>query len=560
MGDIIDPFCPISLKKLYLKVVEDKEKIEKLVEKLNFFIEEKNKNISESNVKRQTSTITGAAIKAGVESLLENGGRVMVFTPNPCNHGYGACSSNREIFEKEKDPLKSNPFYPQHEKFVEVGEKASNNRIVIDQFIFMSISFDLSTFSVASNLSGGQIEFYNYSTDQSVVNSNYEKLHYDLTRILTRPNYYDCKFMLRFTVGVDCVEILGPFNKKLGEAFQLGGCDPDYCYFYNMRLNEYFKNGQIVDIQLVVLFDDNYSNRYLRIFNYSFEISSEVGKIFTNAEVDSISKAMIYKEISLIYRTDFKSVRNNLENKIINSFKYYRVKEKSSTPSNQLILPVSIRYLPLYVDSFLKTGILSNQNKPEMLNLLIYIMNKLLRDPIYGTTKFLYPKFYRIDNIEGEQTINGMTINNIGLINEKYNIIQKPVLLRLSKDLIDFDCAYLIDNGCYIYLFIFNQIEGQFYKDLFGVETFEEANNLEISNLDEENQSDLNQRLLNIISQLRKENNGYVQPIRLFFFEEKGINNPILVNLLKEDKIDEYDNYPAYLCNLHKEIQERIDD
>ena len=560
MGDIIDPFCPISLKKLYLKVVEDKEKIEKLVEKLNFFIEEKNKNISESNVKRQTSTITGAAIKAGVESLLENGGRVMVFTPNPCNHGYGACSSNREIFEKEKDPLKSNPFYPQHEKFVEVGEKASNNRIVIDQFIFMSTSFDLSTFSVASTLSGGQIEFYNYSTDQSVVNSNYEKLHYDLTRILTRPNYYDCKFMLRFTVGVDCVEILGPFNKKLGEAFQLGGCDPDYCYFYNMRLNEYFKNGQIVDIQLVVLFDDNYSNRYLRIFNYSFEISSEVGKIFTNAEVDSISKAMIYKEISLIYRTDFKSVRNNLENKIINSFKYYRVKEKSSTPSNQLILPVSIRYLPLYVDSFLKTGILSNQNKPEMLNQLIYIMNKLLRDPIYSTTKFLYPKFYRIDNIEGEQTINGMTINNIGLINEKYNIIQKPVLLRLSKDLIDFDCAYLIDNGCYIYLFIFNQIEGQFYKDLFGVETFEEANNLEISNLDEENQSDLNQRLLNIISQLRKENNGYVQPIRLFFFGEKGINNPILVNLLKEDKIDEYDNYPAYLCNLHKEIQERIDE
>ena len=246
-------------------------------------MKKKNKNISESKVKRQTSTITGAAIKAWVESLLENGGRVMVFTPNPCNHGYGACSSNREIFEKEKDPLKSNPFYPQHEKFVEVGEKASNNRIVIDQFIFMSTSFDLSTFSVASTLSGGQIEFYNYSTDQSVVNSNYEKLHYDLTRILTRPNYYDCKFMLRFTVGVDCVEILGPFNKKLGEAFQLGGCDPDYCYFYNMRLNEYFKNGQIVDKQLVVLFDDNYSNRYLRIFNYSFEKSCEVSKIFTNA-------------------------------------------------------------------------------------------------------------------------------------------------------------------------------------------------------------------------------------------------------------------------------------
>ncbi len=559
MGDITDPFCPISLKKLYLKVNDDKERIEKLIEKLNYFIDEKNKNISELKGKREISTITGSAIKSGVESLLENGGRVMIFTPNPCNHGFGACVS-RSLYDKEKDPLKSNPFYPQHEKFVEVGEKAANNRIVVDQFIFMSSSFDLSTFSVVSNLSGGQVEFYNYSKDPSVVNSNYEKLHYDLTRILTRPNYYDCKFMLRFTVGVDCVEILGPFNKKLGEAFQLGGCDPDYCYYYNMRLNDYFKNGEIIDIQLVVLFDDNYSNRYLRIFNYSFNISCEVGNIFTNAEVDAISKAMIYKEISLIYRTEFKNVRLNLENKIINSFKYYRIKEKSSTPSNQLILPVSVRYLPLYIDSFLKTGILSNKNQPEMLNQIIYIMNKLLRDPIYSTTKFLYPKFYRIDNIDGEQIINATKIENIGLINQKYNIIQKPVLLRLSKDVIDFDCAYLIDNGSYIYLFIFNQIEGNFYNDLFGVQTYEEAKDLGISNLDEENQNNINQRLLNIISQLRKENNGYIQPIRLFFFEENGINNPILANLLKEDKIDEYDNYPAYLCNLHREIQERISD
>ena len=186
-------------------------------------------------------------------------------------------------------------------------------------------------------------------------------------------------------------------------------------------------------------------------------------------------------------------------------------------------------------------------------------MNKLLREPIYSTTKFLYPKFYRIDNIEKEQTnINNYRIENIGLINEKYNIIQKPLLLRLSKDVIDFDCAYLIDNGCYIYIFIFNHIEGNFYNDLFGVSTFEELKNLEDVILDEENQSDLNQRLLNIISQLRKENSGHFQPIRIFFFEENGIMNPILTDLLKEDRIEEYDNYPSYLCTLHKEIQSRI--
>ena len=188
-------------------------------------------------------------------------------------------------------------------------------------------------------------------------------------------------------------------------------------------------------------------------------------------------------------------------------------------------------------------------------------MNKLLREPIYSTMKFLYPKFYRIDNIKGEQTNinNSIKIENIGLINEKYNIIQKPLLLRLSKDVIDFDCAYLIDNGCYIYIFIFNQIEEEFYNDLFGVSTFEEAKNLETStSLNEENTNEINTRLLNIISQLRKENSGHFQPVRIFFLEENGITNPILASLLKEDKLEEYDNYPSYLCTIHKEKQSRI--
>ena len=559
MGDNVDPFCPLSMKKLFLNISEQKEQIEKLIERINNFISEKNTGVPNVRGHRQISSISGAAIKSGVDALMENGGRVMLFTPNPCQHGFAACAP-RESFNKEKEPQKANPFFPQHELLVELGHKAANNRIVVDQFIFMSTLYDISTMSIVSNLSGGHIEYYNYSMDPIAINAMYEKLHFDLTRILTRPNYYDCRFMLRFSVGVDCVEILGPFNKKLGEAFQLGGCDPDYCYYYNMRLNETFKSGQKVDIQLVVLYNDNYSNSYLRIFNTSLETTNEVGKIFNNAEVNAIAKAMIYKEISLMFRTDLNNVKKNLEDKVINSFKYYRVKEKSDTANNQLILPISIRYLPLYIDSFLKTGILSNQNRPEMVNYILYIINKLLREPIYSSMKFLYPKFYRIDDIEGPQVNNNKSIKieNIGLINEKYNIIQKPLLLRLSKDVIDFDCAYLIDNGNFIYLFIFNGIEGNFYNDLFGVPTYEEAKNIGVTNLDEENQSDLNQRLINIVSQLRKENGGNYQPLRIIFLEENGINNHLLTDLLKEDKIDIYENYPSYLCYIHKEILARI--
>ena len=152
MGDINDPFCPLSLKKLYIKIGSNKEKINSLIEKINLFINDKNKNFNNNiNIKnKQISTITGCAIKSGVDSLLENGGRILVFTCNPCNHGFGA-SIIREIYlknNKVKDPHKSNPFFPQHNLFAEIGQKAAKNKIVIDQFIFLSELYDISTFSI----------------------------------------------------------------------------------------------------------------------------------------------------------------------------------------------------------------------------------------------------------------------------------------------------------------------------------------------------------------------------------------------------------------------------
>ena len=564
MGDINDPFCPLSLKKLYIKIGSNKEKINSLIEKINLFINDKNKNFNNNiNIKnKQISTITGCAIKSGVDSLLENGGRILVFTCNPCNHGFGA-SIIREIYlknNKVKEPHKSNPFFPQHNLFAEIGQKAAKNKIVIDQFIFLSELYDISTFSIASTLSGGDIFFYQ-DVGGEVPQYLYEKLHFDITRVLTRPNYYNCKFMLRYSKGIDCYEILGPFTKKLGDAFELGGCDPDYCFYYNFRLNQQFKKDEILHIQLAALYEDNYSDIYIRVFNYSFEVIEELPNLFGLLDMNSIMKSLVYKSISLIYNTNFQDIKKFLEDKIINTFKYYRINVKKKASASQLIIPLGIQYIPSYINSFLKLNIFSDNAKSNEINQILYIANKLLREPINRTIKFLYPKFYRIDNIKkGQYDINNEEnrIYNIGLLNEKYNIINKPLLLRLSKDEIDFDSAYLIDDGIYINIFIFNQINSNFYQDLFNIGNFYDLKNIGINELNQENQTELNQRILNLISQLRNENDDYIQPIRIFFFEENDISNFILNQLLKEDELNGYSNYTEYLCTIHKKIQENF--
>ena len=569
MADLNDPFCPISMKKLFFNIKNQREDIEKLIERINIFINEKSENNEnkKSTILNQISVPTGSAIKAGIDSLLENGGRVMVFTPNPSNHGFAPCI-NRENFDKDKEPEKRNLLYPQHNKFSDLIEQANDNRIVVDQFIFLSTHYDLSTMSLISCGTGGSVEYYPYTTDPATINSLYEKLHYDITRIVTRPNYYDCKFMIRFPIGIDCVEILGGFNKKLGEAFQLGGCDPDYCYYYNLRINETYVPNTPINFQIVCLFLDNFNQRYLRIFNSTFEVSNEIINLYNFSDVDALVKAFLLKEINLIYKTELHEVRENLQTKIINSFAYYRKRVKKGTPTGQLILPLSVRYLPLYIDSFLKKGVLTTQKNSYSVNYVLSIIFKINRAPLYTILKLLYPKFYRIDDIINEEPEENnpnivkyekfnKSLKNIGMLNE-YNIIQKPYLISLSKDNIDFDSAFMLDDGNFITLIIFDQINSNFYQDLFGFESYQEVIDNNIITLDENNQSELNTRILNIISQLRTENLGYFQPVRILFLTERDIYNPKLTSILIEDKVDNELSYPDYLCTIHNAIQKTL--
>lgn len=105
--------------------------------------------------------------------------------------------------------------------------------------------------------------------------------------------------------------------------------------------------------------------------------------------------------------------------------------------------------------------------------------------------------------------------SNIGQIDEELGEYIKPHLLPLSLDHIDFDSAYIIDNSEVINVFVFNYLNEEFYQEIFGVESFDTLLEQYIERLDENNTNDLNVRLFNIISQLRKENFGFTQPIKL---------------------------------------------
>jgi hypothetical protein len=53
MSELENPFCPISKSKLFLNIKQQREEIEKLFEKINLFIENKNKVKEKENKKEE---------------------------------------------------------------------------------------------------------------------------------------------------------------------------------------------------------------------------------------------------------------------------------------------------------------------------------------------------------------------------------------------------------------------------------------------------------------------------------------------------------------------------
>jgi hypothetical protein len=208
----------------------------------------------------------------------------------------------------------------------------------------------LANISLLSNLTGGHSNFYEYQNSKSVneMKIKFEQIHYDISRILTRANFYDVKFMLRLSVGVETTDIIGPFGKRLGEGFSLSSCDPDYSFCYNLRITDSLPLNSKVNFQLVSLFIDNYDKRYLRILNYSINVNNDISQIYSNADVGSMVKCAIMRDIISNYQLDLTVIRENISNRICNMLHYYR--------TNVLFL-----FLFLFIYKFIKLFIFSVQ-------------------------------------------------------------------------------------------------------------------------------------------------------------------------------------------------------
>lgn len=76
--------------------------------------------------------------------------------------------------------------------------------------------------------------------------------------------------------------------------------------------------------------------------------------------------------------------------------------------------------------------------------------------------------------------------------------------------------------------------------------------------MDENSDDCLTQRIQNLINQMRTDNKGVTQPLRIYFLNEKQVTKEEVATMLCEDHYKDESFYVDFLADVHQNIQNKM--
>ena len=261
-------------------------------------------------------------------------------------------------------------------------------------------------------------------------------------------------------------------------------------------------------------------------------------------DLDATANIMIRRSIGAMPSTPIPAILESLMTTLTTVLAQYRTHCASNGALNHLILPETLRLLPLYINSFLKKHVLRKE-KATAADLRVANGIFICSSSLYTLTAYLYPKLYWLSPYVADEE------SQVGLEVEGGHVILpncQPLLIETLED----TGLYIVDNGQTIFIVVFN--ECQILYEVFGVTTIDEVSNLEEFPMFEEMPANL--KVHAIIGELRKRKSEAYQDLRILTFRNFPLDS-FFDELLIEEECCGIDGYGNFLAYLHRLIQQK---
>lgn len=539
--DIEDPFVPRGHAALCVDVEDatSRAAFEALLERLP----------ADFAGSASSSAAGGAALKAATDLLaVQGGGHVIMFHASLPNTGLGALRVRDDFKLLGNIPEGSGLFSPQQAPFYEeVAKDCLASGVAVSVFVCpeRSAYLDVATLSLVPRRTGGDIVHipgFDVSRDG-------EQLHHNLARMVVQGAAYSCVFKLRCSKGLNIDTLHATWDAEVIDqsTFAVSRLSTDSTGIFALSHGERLEGQKHVYMQAACLYTDKLGRRLIRVHTLQLPVTTSVSSVFRFADIYCVTSLLLKQSASAALVGDGR-FKDKLTKACVDMLFAYRINCASNTASGQLILPESLKLLPLFACSIRKMPVFRTGSDLRVDERMAGLV-RILALPIAQIPPLVYTRVHTVLPVpESAGRLTGVGAN-----------VNLPQTIACSVDKMYSNWVYLVDNGLSLYIYIRDEAPAEMLQEAFGVATAAEVPAaLAKFLLPEAVVSHEGQRLWAIVQQIRRDRCRL--PWQPLYVALPGTPEEARVlAMLIEDRVSSELPYVDYLCHVHKKVQHKVD-
>jgi protein transport protein SEC24 len=146
-----------------------------------------------------------------------------------------------------------------------------------------------------------------------------------------------------------------------------------------------------VYIQIAILYTSISGQRRIRIHNLNLNVSNQYSALYPSCELDTIMNYISKYACQSIMHSTPKSIHENIVQQVASILACYRKNCASSVSKGQFILPETLKLMPLYVNSLLKSIALTGSKNITVDERAYHIFRLMCMD-VKSSFAYFYPR------------------------------------------------------------------------------------------------------------------------------------------------------------------------
>ncbi|XP_078532069.1 protein transport protein Sec24D [Lissotriton helveticus] len=480
----------------------------------------------------ESETVFAPVIQAGMEALkaAECAGKLFIFHSSlPTAEAPGKLKNrdDKKLINTDKEKTL---FQPQINVFENLAKECVVSGCCVDLFLFPNQYVDVASMGLVSLLTGGTL--YKYNNFQMHTDS--QQFLNDLRKDIEKRIGFDAIMRVRTSTGFRATDFFGAMYMSNTTDVEMAAVDCDKAVTVEFKHDDKLSEDSGALIQCAVLYTTVGGKRRLLIHNIGLNCSSQLSDLYKSCETDALVNFFAKSAYKAVLSHPLKTVRDILMSQTAHMLACYRKHCASPSAVSQLILPDSMKVLPVYMNCLLKNYVLIGS--PDISTDERTFQRQLVMSmDVADTQLFLYPQFIPIHNMD----VNSEAV---------------PSAVRCSEDRLSEGGVFLLANGLNLFLWLGVSSPPEVIQGIFNVPSFAHISP-EAAFLPDVD-SPYSKKLRSIVERIQLK-----QPysMKLLIVKQRDKPEMIFRQFLVEDKgMHGGASYMDFLCCVHKEIRQLL--